>query len=42
VEDYTFVPFMYSHSHVRATQWTDGEFFDQSTVKPWILKRFWV
>lgn len=42
VEDYIYKPFMYNHSHVRATQWTDGEKYDQSTVKPWILKRFWV
>jgi hypothetical protein len=42
VEDYTYKPFMYKHSSVRATQWTDGELYDQSTVKPWILKRFWV
>ena len=41
VADYLFVPFMYSHSGVRATQWTDGAKYDQSTVKPWILADFW-
>lgn len=42
VADYIYEPFMYNHPGTRATQWTDGELYDQSTVKPWILKDFWV
>lgn len=42
VEDYLFHQFMYPHPHVRATQWTDGALYDQSTLKPWIVKNFWV
>jgi hypothetical protein len=43
VADYAGVgPFMYSHMGVRATQWTDGAKYDQSTVKPWELENLWV
>lgn len=42
VADYLQIgPFMHSHMGTRMTQWTDGEHFDQSTVKRWILPGFW-
>lgn len=41
VADYLFHPFMYSHPGVRATQWTDGPKYDQSTVKQWELANLW-
>lgn len=42
VADYTGRAFMYNHSGVRATQWTNGPLYDQSTVRPWTLQGFWV
>jgi hypothetical protein len=43
VADYAGIgPFMYRHPGTRATQWTDGAKYDQSTVKPWVLADFWV
>ena len=42
VADYLYMPFMYSHKGVRATQWTDGPLYDQSTVKQWELGNLWV
>lgn len=43
VADYTFTPFMHSHPGTKATQWTDGAKYDQSTIKPWQLaNRLWV
>lgn len=42
VADYAGIgPFMYRHPGTRATQWTDGPKFDQSTVKPWELSNLW-
>ena len=41
VADYIYKPFMYSATGVRATQWTDGAKFDQSTVKEWELQNLW-
>lgn len=41
VADYLRTPFMYSHPGVRATQWTDGPKFDQSTVKRWEASNLW-
>lgn len=44
VADYAGVgPFMYQgHSGVRATQWTPGAKFDQSTIDPWVLNGMWL
>jgi len=42
VADYLYAPYMYSHPGVRATQWTDGDKYDQSTVKRWELAHMWV
>lgn len=41
VADYIFTPFMYSHPATRATQWTDGAKYDQSTVKMWESENLW-
>lgn len=41
VAEYIFTPFMHSHPGTRMTQWTDGDKYDQSTVKPWILEYWW-
>lgn len=42
VADYADIgPFMYGHPGVRATQWTNGPLYDQSTVMPWTLRQFW-
>lgn len=42
VADYAGVgPFMYAHQAVRATQWTNGSLYDQSTVRRWCLQAFW-
>lgn len=43
VADYAGIgQFMYAHPGTRATQWTDGAKYDQSTVKPWELENLWV
>jgi len=34
-------PFMYAHSMVVATQWTDGAEYDQSEVTAYKPARFW-
>jgi hypothetical protein len=41
VADYIRTPFMYAHMGTRATQWTDGARYDQSTVKQWELVNLW-
>lgn len=41
VADYTYTPFMYNHPGTRATQWTDGATYDQSTVKMWEAENLW-
>lgn len=42
VADYAGIgPFMYAHQAVRATQWTNGSLYDQSTVRTWCLPQFW-
>jgi hypothetical protein len=41
VADYIYTPFMHSHMGTRATQWTDGPKFDQSTVKAWEASNLW-
>lgn len=41
VADYLYHEFMYNHPGVRATQWTDGPKYDQSTVKRWELANLW-
>jgi hypothetical protein len=42
VADYAGIgPFMYAHKTVRATQWTNGPLYDQSTVMAWALREFW-
>ena len=42
VADYAGIgPFMYNHSHVRATQYADGNNFDRSTVRNWVMQQMW-
>lgn len=42
VADYTHVPHMAAGKNVRATQWTDGQVFDQSVVRWWQWRnRMW-
>lgn len=42
VADYAGIgPFMYRHPGTRATQWTDGPKYDQSTLKRWEAANLW-
>jgi hypothetical protein len=41
VADYLQTLFMYSHMGTRMTQCIEGELYDTSTVKPWIVPYFW-
>lgn len=42
VADYAGIgAFMFRHPATRATQWTDGPLYDQSTVKKWEVSNLW-
>lgn len=42
VADYAGIgAFMYPHKTVRATQWTNGLFYDTSAIMAWVLRQLW-